>query len=44
MQIGVMQGLCGMLTFFTVMNDYGFKPGTLIKLLTEEGYFPDPSD
>ena len=26
------------------MNDYGFKPTTLIGLLTEEGYFPHPDD
>lgn len=40
----MMQALAGLLTFFIIMNDYGFKPTTLIGLLTEEGYFPHPDD
>lgn len=32
LQIGWMQALSGMLVYFIVMNDYGFKPWTLIGL------------
>jgi hypothetical protein len=33
-----------MYTYFHVMNDYGFKPHTLIQMILEWGYYPDPSD
>jgi len=33
-----------MLVYFVVMNDYGFKPHTLIFLNQEYGYYPQDTD
>jgi sodium/potassium-transporting ATPase subunit alpha len=44
LQIGVLQSFAGMLTYFWVMNDYGYKPGTLIFLNNRQGYFPKNED
>jgi sodium/potassium-transporting ATPase subunit alpha len=44
LQIGVMQMLGGFLCYFTVMNDYGFKPSTLIGLDSEIGTRPSEDD
>lgn len=43
-QTGVMQLFCGMLVYFWVMNDFGFKFYTLILLNGEDGYYPKPTD
>jgi hypothetical protein len=34
----------GVFTYFFVMNDYGFRPGTLFNLNYEYGYWPKSSD
>jgi len=39
-----MQALSGMLVYFIVMNDYGFKPLTLIGLNLKSGIVPDAGD
>jgi hypothetical protein len=39
-----MQALSGMVVYFIVMNDYGFKPGTLMGLNLKPGYVPDASN
>ena len=44
LQIGWMQALSGMLVYFIVMNDYGFKPWTLIGLNLKNGIVPDAGD
>jgi len=44
LQIGWMQALSGMLVYFIVMNDYGFKPQTLLFLNLAPGYVPDATD
>jgi sodium/potassium-transporting ATPase subunit alpha len=41
---GIVQALGGMYTYFHVMNDYGFKPHSLVSLILEWGYYPDGSD
>jgi len=33
-----------MLVYFIVMNDYGFKPHSLIFLNLQKGFFPEPTD
>lgn len=33
-----------MYTYFYLMNDYGYKVGTLLMLNLANGYAPDPSD
>lgn len=33
-----------MFTFFYIMNDYGFKPMSLVFLNSQEGYFPKFTD
>jgi sodium/potassium-transporting ATPase subunit alpha len=43
-EIGWMQGLSGMIVYFIVMNDYGFKPLTLVYLSLTNGYYPNPTD
>jgi hypothetical protein len=43
-QLGWMQALAGMIAYFIVMNDYGFKPGTLFFLNLTEGYYPKDDD
>lgn len=44
LQIGWMQALSGMLVYFIVMNDYGFKPWTLVWLNLKSGYVPLATD
>ena len=39
-----MQALSGMVVYFIVMNDYGFKPGTLMGLNLKSGYVPQNYD
>jgi hypothetical protein len=39
-----MQALSGMVVYFIVMNDYGFKPATLLFLNLAPGYVPNPED
>ena len=43
-QIGILQTLSGFFTYFVVMNDYGFKPYTLIGMITAEGVKPNSTD
>jgi hypothetical protein len=33
-----------MFTYFYVMNDYGFRPLSLVFLSDQTGYYPDPED
>lgn len=44
LQIGWMQALSGMIVYFIVMNDYGFKPSTLFGLNLKPGYVPLSTD
>ena len=44
LQIGMIQQAGGVFTYFFVMNDYGFRPGTLFNLNYEYGYWPKGSD
>lgn len=44
LQIGIIQSFAGMLTYFFVMNDYGFRPETLIFINQRTGYFPNADD
>jgi len=39
-----MQALSGMVVYFVVMNDYGFKPHSLIFLNRQWGYYPLDTD
>jgi len=39
-----MQALSGMVVYFIVMNDYGFKPWTLLGLNLKAGIVPNPTD
>lgn len=39
-----MQALSGMVVYFVVMNDYGFKPSTLFFLNLKSGVVPNPGD
>jgi sodium/potassium-transporting ATPase subunit alpha len=41
---GIVQSLGGMFTYFYVMNDYGFKPHSLLFMILEYGYYPLASD
>ena len=43
-QIGILQSLSGFFTYFVVMNDYGFKPLTLVGMITREGIAHASSD
>ena len=43
-QTGFMQACAGHVTYFWVMNDYGFKFSTLLGLNLENGYEPNPTD
>ena len=43
-QIGIIQAFSGFFTYFVVMNDYGFKPATLIGLIYEKGRLPKSGD
>jgi len=40
----MLQQFGGFFIYFFVMNDYGFRPGTLVRLNNELGYFPEPTD
>ncbi|CAI2369776.1 unnamed protein product [Moneuplotes crassus] len=44
LQIGVIQAFAGLYTYFIVMNDYGFKPSTLIGLAGKKGIIPNSYD
>lgn len=44
LQIGWMQALSGMVVYFIVMNDYGFKPGTLMGMNLKPGVVPLSTD
>ena len=39
-----MQAAAGFFTYFYIMNDYGYKPGTLFGLAGEDGYRPLETD
>ena len=39
-----MQALSGMVVYFVILNDYGFKPWTLIGLNLKSGYVPEAND
>ena len=43
-QIGIIQAWWGFVTYFVAMNDYGFKPATLIGIIFETGHLPLASD
>ncbi len=43
-QIGMIQASAGFYTYFLVMNDYGFKPLTLLGLAPKEGILPKLTD
>ena len=43
-QIGIVQAFSGFFTYFVVMNDYGFKPATLIGLIYVKGRLPASGD
>ncbi len=42
--MGITEVFAAFFAYFMVMNDYGFKPGTLIGLATEKGYYPASGD
>ncbi|MFS8159383.1 MAG: HAD-IC family P-type ATPase [Candidatus Roizmanbacteria bacterium] len=44
LQIGMMEFIAGMFTYFYVLNDYGFPFTTLINLNGQQGYYPLASD
>ena len=44
LQTGLVQASAGFFTHFIVMNDYGFKPSTLLGLVTEKGTLPANGD
>ena len=44
LQIGVIQATAGFYTYFVVMNDYGFKPATLIGMILKEREKPNSTD
>ena len=44
LQVGWMQALSGMIVYFIVMNDYGFKPHTLLFINQLFGYYPRDED
>lgn len=44
LQIGWMQALSGMLTYFVVLNANGFKPLTLLQLNLAKGIAPNSGD
>lgn len=43
-QVGMIQQFGAFFVYFHVMNDYGFRPGTLFSLDPELGYFPAKDD
>jgi hypothetical protein len=44
MQTGVIQAAAGFYTYLYVMNDYGFKPITIMFMSLEVGFWPSPND
>lgn len=44
LQIGVIQASAGFYTYFLVMNDYGYKPGTLFGMILDEARVPASGD
>jgi len=40
----MIQAASGFFTYFVIMNDYGFKPDTLIGLANRKGVHPVPGD
>ena len=44
LQVGMIQQFGAFFTYFYVMNDYGVRPGTLLGLDPEDGYFPAAGD
>lgn len=44
MQTGAIQTASGFYTFCYVMNDYGFRPITMMFMAIEKGYYPHPDD
>jgi len=42
--MGWVQTFGCMLTYFIIMNDYGFSPFSLFFLVSEKGYGPSSSD
>jgi len=44
LQIGMIQQFGALFCYFFIMNDYGFRPGTLFGLDPTEGYYPKDSD
>lgn len=44
MQTGLIEATAGIFTYFVVMNDYGFKPYTLLNLVTRKGRMPNSGD
>jgi hypothetical protein len=43
-QIGVVQASAGCFTYFYVMNDFGFRPGSLPGISNQKAPLPDPSN
>ena len=44
LHMGMVEMTAGMLAYFVVMNDYGFKPGGIIQMTTEYGVEPAIGD
>lgn len=44
LQIGVLQAFAGTLTYFWVLNDYGFTPAQVIFLNQKTGFIPLSTD
>lgn len=44
LQVGMIQQFGAFFTYFYVMNDYGVRPGTLLGLDPQDGYFPASGD
>ncbi len=44
LQIGMVQASAGFYMYFYILNDYGFKSGTLFFLANEVGYHPEQTD
>jgi magnesium-transporting ATPase (P-type) len=42
--IGFTEAFAAVFVYFMVLNDYGIRPGTLLGLSGEYGYFPAPED
>lgn len=44
LQVGMIQQFGAGFIYFYVLNDYGFRNTTLFYLVTEKGYYPNPTD